>query len=43
MKRLNKLWLLAYDVGVNDESFKKFLVEFEKMNPLLVLKLDFRL
>jgi len=43
MRKINKLWLSVYDIGINDDSFQKFLIEFQKMDPLLVLRLDFKL
>ncbi|CAD8182475.1 unnamed protein product [Paramecium octaurelia] len=42
MRRLRKLWLSAYDIGVNDESFKIFINEFTKLPPLLIAKFDFK-
>jgi Ran GTPase-activating protein (RanGAP) involved in mRNA processing and transport len=42
IRKLRKLWLIAYDIGINDESFKIFLNEFNKLPPLLIVKFDFK-
>lgn len=42
LRKLTKLWLTAYDIGINDESFKIFTNEFSKIPSLLIAKFDFK-